>query len=225
MKSQRRKVPLTDLQRLAQRVADYHLPDGPFDYAARANSLNDTQEFFREIVREGRRNYADPKAKAVIESARRLYDAAREAAYPTGFWKSYQNLCAGDPAGLEAAVSFLEADPWFPNSGYVKVKLIRHIKLPMLTPSDIGRLQSVVLEMVERRNGQEFRAYCKLARKVDSHDFREQLTQRADQGDFDVRRRARWVLEALVQKDSMEQGRKKAKAQGRKGEAARGATE
>ncbi len=208
MKSQKRKTPLTDLQRLAQRVEDYHLPSGSFDYATRAQSLNDTRDFFREIVREGRQNYADPKAKAVIESARRLYDAAREAAYPAGFWESYKRLCAGDAAGLEAAVAFLEADPWFPNSGYVKVKLIRHIKPPTLTSSYITRLQSVILEMVERRNGQEFRAYCKLARKVDGPELRAGLTRRLDSNDTDIRRRAGWVLEALAQKDSMEQGKK-----------------
>ncbi len=199
-----KKTPLTDIQRLAQKVENYHLPSGPFDYATRAQSLNDMQEFFREVVGEASRHYADPKAKAVIEAARRLYEAAREAAYPAGFWESYQRLCAGDATGLEAAVTFLEADPWFPNSGYVKVKLIRHIETPMLTSDYIMRLQNVILEMVERRNGQEFRAYCKLARKADGPELRDQLAQRVDQGNFDVRRRARWVLEALAQKDTME---------------------
>jgi len=199
-----KKAPLTDIQRLAQRVEAYRLPSGPFNYAARAQALNDAQEFFYKIVREGRQYHADPKAEAVIESARRVYEAAQQAAYPAGFWESYRRLCAGDATGLEAAVTFLEADPWFPNSGYVKVKLVRHIKVPMLTPSYIMRLQSVILEMVERRSGQEFRAYCKLARKVNDVGLREQLRQRADEGDFDVRRRARWVLEALAQKDTME---------------------
>lgn len=199
-----RKAPLTDIQRLAQRVEKYHLPDGPLDYAARAQSLNDTQAFFREIAGAASRHCADPKAKAVVDTARRVYEAAREAAYPSGFWEDYQKLCAGDAAGLEATVTFLEADPWFPNSGYVKVKLIRHIKPSMLPPEYSTRLQNVVLEMVERRNGQEFRAYCKLACKVDDAGFREQLRQRADEGNFDVRRRACWVLEALAQKDRME---------------------
>lgn len=198
------KAPLTDIQRLGQRVEAYRLLSGPFDYATGAQALNDTQQFFYGIVQEARRYHGDPKAEAVIEAARRLYAAAREAAYPAGFWEGYQRLCAGDAIGLEAAVTFLEADPWFPNSGYVKVKLIRHIKSSMLTPEYVLRLQNVILEMVERRNGQEFRAYCKLARKVDGPELREQLARRVEQGDFDVRRRARWVLEALAQKDTME---------------------
>lgn len=205
MKHQKRKTPLTNIQRLARKVEDHRLPSGPFDYAVQAQSLNDTREFFREIVGEARRDCANPKAERVIEAARRLYDAAREAAYPAGFWESYQRLCTGDVIGLEAATEFLEADPWFPNSGYIKVKLIRHIKPPMLTPSDKTRLQAVVLHMVETRHGQEFNAYKQLARKVDDAFLREQLAQRLKSSDADTQRRARWVLEALAQKGSMEQ--------------------
>ena len=200
----KRKLPLTDIQRLAQRVEAYRLPSSPFDYATRAQSMNDVRDFFHEIVREAKQYHAAPEATRVIEAARRLYYAASEAAYPSGFREDCQRLRAGDSEGLEAAVAFLEADPWFHRSGYVKDKLIRHIKPPMLTPEYIRRLQNVILEMVERRNGQEFQAYCKLARKVDAPDLREQLMRRMNGGDADTSRRARWVLEALAQKDSTE---------------------
>ena len=80
-------------------------------------------------------------------------------------------------------------------------------------------MQSVVLNMVDRRDGREFRTYCRLAHKVDSPELREQLGYRltrawpsagsltddlpalmlAAQRDRDIRRRARWVLEALEQ--------------------------
>ena len=202
---QTHKTPLSGLQRLAQRVEAYRPPSGPFDYATRAQAMNDAREFFYEIVREGKRYYADPKAESVTESARRLYYAALDAACPPGFWEEYQRLRAGDPAGLEVAVAFLEADPWFQGSGYVKVKLVRHIKQSMLTPGDVTRLQNVVLNMVERRNGQEFHDYCRLARKVASPRLREQLARRLTHDDPDIRRRTRWVLEALAQKDKMEE--------------------
>ena len=206
-----RKTPLTNLQRLARKVEEYRLPNGPFDYAVQARTMRETQEFFHEIVREGKQYHADPEAGAVVEAARRLYHAALEAAYPAGFWKDYEQLRAGDAAGLESVVRFLEADPYFFRSGYVKVMLIRAIKPPLLKPGDIARLQSVVLSLVDCRDDRDFRAFCRLAKKVDDADFREQLTRRADESDFNVRRRARWVLEALAQKDAMEQGKKKTK--------------
>ena len=57
-------------------------------------------------------------------------------------------------------MSFLEADPWFYRTGYIKSKLIRYIKRPMLTPEYIKRLQRVVLAVVDKRDDRDFRAYC-----------------------------------------------------------------
>lgn len=191
------RSPLTDLQRLARRVQGYRLPSGPFDYAARARAAEEAEKFFHEIVRAGRSHYADPGAKAIIEAARRLYERAWYMAYPPSFWEDYQRLRSGDPAGMESAVSFLEADPWFFRSGYIKSQLIRYIKRPMLTEEYARRLQQVVLALVDRRDDRDFRAFCRLARKVDAPAQREQLTRRLTHDDPDIRRRARWVLEVL----------------------------
>ena len=98
----------------------------------------------------------------------------------------------------------MEADPIFYRSGYVKQKLIRAIKATMLTPDYVERLQQVVLAVIDKRYDRDMRNYRNLAGKVNSSALRAQLEQRVEQGDFDVRRRARWVLEALAQKDSME---------------------
>lgn len=128
-------------------------------------------------------------------------DAAQ---YDWAFWRDIELLRGGDGTKLEAATAFLEADPWFHRSGYTKVKMVRYIKQAMLTPGYVARLQNVVLDMVERRNGQEFRAYCRLAQKVDAPALRGQLGQRLAHGDPDIRRRARWVLEALEQNQPKE---------------------
>ena len=128
-------------------------------------------------------------------------EAAR---YNWDFWRDIELLRGGDASKLESAMAFLESDPWFHGSGYAKVKMIRHIKPAMLTPSYTLRLQQVVLDMVERRNGQDFRAYCRLARKVDAPELREQLTRRLTHSAPNVRRRAKWVLEALEQNQPQE---------------------
>lgn len=196
------RSPLTDLQRLARRVQEYRLPSGPFDYAERARAMEEAEEFFHEIVRACRSQYADPEAKAVIEAARRLYERAWEMAYPPGFWEDYERLRCGDPTGMESAVSFLEADPWFFRSGYVKQKLIRAIKARFLTPEYVTRLQQVILAIVDKRYDRDMRNYRNLAWKVNSPALREQLAQRAAEGNFDVRSRVRWMLETLGQKSS-----------------------
>ena len=126
-------------------------------------------------------------------------EAAR---YTWDFWRDVELLRGGDQTKVEAAISFLEADPWFHGSGYVKTKLSRYIKADMLTPAYRTRLANVVLSVVDKRHDRDFRAFCRLARKADTPELREQLTRRLAHNDLDVRRRARWVLEALVQKDA-----------------------
>lgn len=195
---------LTEIDRRIKQVQAYQLPSGPFDYATRAQGAREAQKFFHEVVCACRQYHNAPEADAVIEAARRLYLTAIEMSYPPGFWEDYERLHAGDPAGLENAVSFLEADPYFDGSGYVKQKLIRAIKAPMLAPDHVARLQRVVLAVVDKRYDRDMRNYRNLAWKVNSPQLSAQLAQRVTSGDFDVRKRARWVLEALVQKGKME---------------------
>lgn len=124
------------------------------------------------------------------------------ARYDWDFWRDMELLRGGDRTHLEGAVAFLEADPCFHGSGYAKEDIIPAINRLDLPPRLVGRLQTVVLNMVDRRHGREFRAYCRLAHKVDAPELREQLTRRLAHDDPNVRRRARWVLEALGQKVS-----------------------
>ncbi len=126
-----------------------------------------------------------------------------EAKYSCDFYRDIELLRGGDATQKEVAIAFLEADPWFPGSGYDKVRLVRYIKPQMLSSSDVSRLQNVVLSMVEQRNGTDFSAFWRLAKKVDDPYLREQLTRQMNSDNADVRRRARWVLEALAQKDSL----------------------
>ncbi len=132
-------------------------------------------------------------------------EAAR---YSWDFWRDIELLRGGDSSQAESAIAFLEADPWFHGSGYAKVKMIRYLKPATLTQSCVTRLQAVVVAMVKQRNGQDFRAFCRLARKVDAPALREQLTARLTSGDAGIQRRARWVLEALAQKDSEQSSQK-----------------
>ena len=159
----------------------------------------------------------DPKGRITWQAQVAQDHPAINAVYPPGFWKQYAQFCSGDASKLGMAVAFLEADPWVFGSGCVKedfIQAIKHIELP---PVYVTRLQNVVLSIVDRRDGREFRDYCRLARKVDAPELRTQLKHRltraqpgdqsltndqpsllkAIQKDKNIRRRARWVLEAL----------------------------
>ncbi len=125
--------------------------------------------------------------------------AATDAAYPPGFWEDFENLRnRTDAKALETAIAFLEADPYFFRSGYAKEKLLRYVRGYQLNSEDVARLQQVILNIVDGHYCREFREYCRLARKVDSKDFRLQLESRAKSDDANIRKRAQWVLDALT---------------------------
>jgi hypothetical protein len=103
----------------------------------------------------------------------------------------------GDPVTIEAAVRFLEADPWFFGSGYAKQSVMRRLVQLDLTPEIRERLQNVVLVRIERNRGQGLRYYCRLARALDSPELRDALHALLDSTSVDIRRRAAWVLDSL----------------------------
>jgi hypothetical protein len=119
--------------------------------------------------------------------------------YPPDFHEAHERLRRGDASELEVILRFLEADPYFFRSGYLKADLLRCIVKLDLSPAEAQRLCAVVLQAVDTANHYEFRWYRRLARKVDSPELRRALRTRLDDGDPAVARRARWVLEALDQ--------------------------
>ncbi len=118
-------------------------------------------------------------------------------AYPPDFCEAFQALRAKQPADTEPIITFLEADPYFFRSGYKKADCLQLLKRAELSPHDAERLRQVILTIVDRRDGREFAAYCRLARFLDSPGLRQALEDRQENPDPDIRRRARWVLESL----------------------------
>ena len=138
----------------------------------------------------------DPATAAWLSAIAR-FRAAVEAAYPPGFWDDVALLANGDTDGLETAIRFLEADPYFDRSGYVKADLLRLIKRLPLDLEQMTRFRAVVIDAVERRGGREFRGYCRLARRLDGAELRGALAKQARSGDAAIRRRAGWMLKVL----------------------------
>jgi hypothetical protein len=129
------------------------------------------------------------------------FRAAIAAAYPAGFWDSmgrrYERLAHGEPDAIEMAVFFLESDPWFDRSGYVKEALLKRLKRLPLTPRIAARLHRVLLAAVDGRDRREFRRYCWLARSLVTPDLTRALRERLTSADAGVRRRAEWMLAAV----------------------------
>lgn len=169
-----------------------------FDYAGRAAAVEAARLAVKRAFDDihDRRNPRDPGREAWAAAVRRFW-AAVEVAYPPVFWDDVDRLRADDWSGLESAVRFLEADPYFFRSGYVKARLITLVNRAPLSKSEVDRLRAVVLAAVDGRDREEFRRFCRLAVRVDGEPLRSGLRSRAAAGESGVRRRARWVLDAL----------------------------
>jgi hypothetical protein len=106
-------------------------------------------------------------------------------------------LRRGDEGGLETAVQFLESDADCFRSGYVKEEVIRFLTRLPLDPGTTGRLEEVVLMIVDGYDRREFRSYIRLARRLDSPSLRRELQARASSADSRTRRHAKWMLSGL----------------------------
>lgn len=107
---------------------------------------------------------------------------------------------------IEAAIAFLEADPWFFRSGYEKQNIIRHLKRAPLTEEQRMRAARVVLAAIdghaagvpEGRDRVEFRHFGRLACGIWSDFLDEEVARRMQSDDRGVRRRAAWVAGAAI---------------------------
>ena len=136
-----------------------------------------------------------PRAPELIE---RFHNAI-EAAYPPGFWEHYDRLKNGDARGVEMAIEFLEADPWFFRSGYIKANLARFLKHVTLSNQQVRRLEKVLLKIVDERNTQEFRNYSRLARMIATPALIEALKESLADERLPRRLRATWMLSTIEQ--------------------------
>ena len=163
----------------------------PLDQEQRAELARIAHQLLGEAHRVGGRD----ASKEVLK----LFERTLAIAYPGGFWESYDRLKAGDPAGLDIAIGFLEDDPWFFRSGYIKEHLLTFIKRIDIPERYLPRLERVLLAAVDGRDRHEFRQYCHLAREIGSANLRHELSTRLHDDNPGIQRRSSWMLEAMEQ--------------------------
>jgi hypothetical protein len=131
------------------------------------------------------------------EAAKQFQDNYDSLAFPGGLTYQEELLRQNDSEAIEGAIKFLEADPWFYRSGYIKEKFSRLLKRVSLTHEQSVRLRKVLLAKVDTETGREFRSYCRLARVIETQAFRQELEERLQSLDEGVVLRAKWMLAAL----------------------------
>ena len=85
-------------------------------------------------------------------------------------------LASGDADAKESAIRFLEFDPYYYRSGYIKSKLLVRLKNIKLSASEVKRLQKVICNaIVSRQPKCEFKYYAGLLKNIGTPEFRLKL--------------------------------------------------
>jgi hypothetical protein len=181
-----------------------------FDYRIQAELARKAQRDFKIFIESASRKvHATPNRETLHQWGEfqktpaykyflNAYLVAVDAACPSGFDDDFEKLHShSDMKALETAVVFLEADPYFFRSGYIKEKLLRYMRGYHLSPKYVARLQRVILNVVDSHYCREFCEYRKLAHRIDNADLRLELQNRTSSEDRHVRSRAQWVLDWL----------------------------
>lgn len=131
-------------------------------------------------------------------------------AYVTGtLWSDgfLAALRASQRSAVDDAILYLEVDPWYFRSGYLKERLIRGVKAAELSEQDQRRLWSVVWNAAAGRNRREFRNYCSLAAVVGNADLIQQLEEVTPERDTAAQGKFRYLLGYLQKHSEFEKGR------------------
>jgi hypothetical protein len=169
-----------------------------FGYSERARAVNEAQaeihSAFKEVVK--RNDESDPKTERWL-NAIKAFNAAYARVYPEDLRLFEQGALPVSDVDTAEILDFLEADPVFFRSGYMKESLLGELKRRTLDRREVERLQGIILNVIRKPDRREFRRYCRVATSVDDQDFRQKVRSLEDADDADVRRRATWVLDAL----------------------------
>ena len=85
-------------------------------------------------------------------------------------------LSSGETDAKESAIKFLEFDPYYYRSGYIKSKLLVRLKQLKLNASEIKRLQKVVCNAIlSPLPKSEFKYYAGLLKNIGTPEFRAKL--------------------------------------------------
>jgi hypothetical protein len=171
------------------------MADLPNVFEANAAKLKDLHEAIHTAL--ARRSESLDRRAVWEDACRRFHTEYDSLAFPGGLGRAFSQLEAGDPTVIEMAVRFLEADPYFFRSGYLKEDFIKHLCRNPLSEDQKKRLQRVILDRIRGCDRREFRAYCRLSIVVTEPLFHRQVAEMAGPSNGTVRRHAQWVLEYL----------------------------
>ena len=103
-----------------------------------------------------------------------------------------------DPALRDFVLTFLELDPMFFRSGYMKEVMLDQLKPARLSPDERVRVRAIVVDAARNRGQREFRRYCRLAGRLRDATLADTLAPMLEDRSGRVRSRARMMLDFVA---------------------------
>ncbi len=114
--------------------------------------------------------------------------------------RACKNVRYNEKQLLEFVVCFLEVDPWFYRSGYLKEVFLTRLKRSDLNDAIKERLRIVLAGSVHRRGTREFKYYCRLAAVIGDEGLVSALEKASESADGAVAYRAKSMLRVIRQR-------------------------
>ena len=134
------------------------------------------------------------KSEKHRERHARALDAFRSSFFPIHYelWRACRdpNMAQID---RDLAFDYLDADPFYFGSGYLKEMLIQRLKKTPFTRAEAELLRELILSKVARGRG-VFTNLCRLIPRLETPEFVAQLQDFTDAATPEIRRRARFAL-------------------------------
>lgn len=176
--------------------------------------MDAAERLLRELQREVEEIERLRSRWRTLAEQRRSHDASSEAASTASreLWEQWHHIAAraervleqlraGDASGVPWAIAFLEADPWFFRSGYMKGNYARLLRRFELSTNQRERLRAAILNNLHKGGRLEFGEVRRLARRLDTADFRKRVAKYLDHPDPGTRERAQLILESCSLND------------------------
>lgn len=162
-----------------------------------ADILHELHQKVHEFARI--RDKSEEKMELWKETAEKFHMSYDRLAFPGGLNKQNERLESDHPQAIERAIQFLEVDPMFVRSGYMKEKFLRRLKRAFLSAEQQERLRKVILARVSGGGRREYRDYCRLARVLTTPEFKIEVEKLLKVGDENIKERAKWLLDAILE--------------------------
>ena len=172
---------------------------GDFGYSKRGHDVNEAQAEVHAAFKEvrDRNDTSDPHTRRWLDAIA-TFRAAYARVYPDALREVDDGERRASELNTADMLDFLEADPIFFRSGYMKQKLLTELKRRKLDHHEVRRLQTIIVSVVQKNDHRrEFLHYCRAAANADDEQFRGELMVLEQSDEPHVSQRANWALAAL----------------------------